>query len=141
MTTTRILWGRIVVSAVLTEAIMIAIAIPLRLRFGQTPVTYEAVIGSFLLPFLFAVWVGRRASSRRVLHGLMIGVIATAIFLALSEASRRWGPPADPQPFAYTIAHGLKLLGGALGGLVAERQQRKSAHGVGAAAVTARRDS
>ena len=123
MTTTPMLWGRIVVGAVLTEAILIAITIPMR-PFGQTPITYVAVIGSFALPFLFAMWVGRRASSRRVLHGLLIGVIATAIFLALSEAGRRWGPPTGPQPFAYTIAHGLKLLGGALGGLVVERRAR-----------------
>jgi len=113
-------WGAVVLSAVLTEAVMIALAIPLQ-RYGQDAVTALALTGSFLLPLLFAIWVGRRAQNRFVLHGLLIGAFGILIYVGLSEAARRFGPPQPPQPFAYTIAHGLKLLGGALGGFIASR--------------------
>jgi putative membrane protein (TIGR04086 family) len=117
---TRIRWGAVLLGAFLTEAITIAFAIPFR-QYGQDVITLIALIGSFLLPLLFAVWVGRRAQGRFVLHGVLIGAFAVLIYLTLSEAGRRFGPPQPPQPFAYTIAHGLKLLGGALGGVIASR--------------------
>lgn len=113
-------WGAVILSAVLTETVMIALVIPLQ-PYGQTPITVMALIGSFLLPLLFAIWVGRRAQTRFVVHGVLIGAFAALIYLALGEAARLFGPPQPPQPFAYTIAHGLKLLGGALGGVIASR--------------------
>jgi putative membrane protein (TIGR04086 family) len=113
-------WGAVLLSAFLTEALMIALVIPLQ-SYGQTPITVMALIGSFVLPLLFAIWVGRRAQSRFVLHGVLIGAFAALIYIVLGELARRFGPPQPPQPFAYTIAHGLKLLGGALGGVIAAR--------------------
>jgi hypothetical protein len=122
-----ILWGRVVAAGVLGEVLLIAIAIPLALLFGLTAVLYEGIIGSFVMPFLFAQWVGRRASSRRVLHGVLIGAVAILVYLAVAEAGRRWGPPSEPQPFLYYVfGHGLKLLGGALGGLFADRRVQRS---------------
>jgi hypothetical protein len=122
---TRILWGRILLGGLIAEAVLIGIAIPLS-RAGQQPVIYEALVGSFVMPFVLALWVGRRLASRFVLHGVLIGAAATLIYLALGEAGRRWGPPSDPQPFAYTVAHGLKLVGGALGGMVARRRAARA---------------
>lgn len=113
--------GRVIVAAVVVEVVLIALAIPLS-RFGQTPVTWMAVTGSFVLPLLLALWVARPLTSRFVLHGLLVGIVATAIFLALTAAARTFGPPQAPQPFAYQVAHGLKLVGGALGGWVAQRR-------------------
>ncbi|HEX5420508.1 MAG TPA: hypothetical protein VFY39_10955 [Gammaproteobacteria bacterium] len=118
---TGIRWGSVILSAVLTEAVMIALVIPLR-QYGQDPITVMALMGSFFLPLLFAIWVGRRAHGWFVLQGVLIGVFAILIYLALAEVGRRFGPPQPPQPFAYTIAHGLKLVGGALGGVIAARR-------------------
>jgi len=42
--------------------------------------------------------------SRFVVHGLLVGVVAAVIYVALTLAR--------PEPMAYVIAHGLKLLGG-----------------------------
>ncbi len=119
--------GRVIIGAVVVEAVLIALAIPLY-RFGQTPVTWMAVIGSFILPLLLTLWVARPLTSRFVLHGLLLGGVATAIFLALSAAGRAFGPPQPPQPFAYTVAHGLKFVGGALGGLIAQRRAAGAAN-------------
>src|SRR5688572_9463359 len=103
-------WGRIAFGGFLVEAVLMAIAIPVGIWVGTTPVLYIGIIGSFVAPFLIALWLLRRVRSRPVLQGVLIGVVATVIYMALAEAARRWGPPAEAQPWLYYIAgHGLKL--------------------------------
>jgi hypothetical protein len=46
---------------------------------------------------------------------LLVGVVAAVIYVALTLAR--------PEPMAYVIAHGLKLLGGAAGGWFAGKQR------------------
>jgi hypothetical protein len=57
-----------------------------------------------------------------VVQGLLIGLIAMLIYLALLGAVRAFGPAEPAQPFAYEVAHVLKLLGGMAGGLIAARR-------------------
>jgi hypothetical protein len=65
---------------------------------------------------LFALWVCRRADVHFVLHGLLVGVVAALFYLVVA-----WG---QPEPLLYKIAHGLKLVGGVLGGMLAKRLAR-----------------
>lgn len=65
------------------------------------------------MPFLFALWVGRRVEAHFVLHGLLVGIVAAMLYLIAA-----WG---QPEPLLYKIAHGLKLIGGLLGGAWASR--------------------
>ena len=116
-------WGSVLVSAALIEVTMIALWIPLR-QYGQNVVTAAVLVTSFVLPLLSAIRVSSRAQAHFVLHGVLIGAVAILMYLAMAEAGRRFGPPQGPQPFAYTVAHGLKLLGGALGGAIASRRAR-----------------
>jgi uncharacterized membrane protein YdcZ (DUF606 family) len=62
--------------------------------------------------------VGRRIESRFILHGTLVGVVAALIYVALTRA--------QPEPFAYIVAHALKLVGGACGGFVAQRRRSAS---------------
>jgi hypothetical protein len=52
---------------------------------GQHPLLYLAPAGSLVLCFLFGFWVGRGVKSRFVLHGLLVGAVAMAIYLALTQ--------------------------------------------------------
>ncbi len=108
-------WGRILAGGFFAELIVIAIVFPVLYLFGQRAFLTSILIGSAALPFIFAVWVGRRVASRFVLHGALVGVVAALIYMALS-----WG---RPQPLLYKIAHGLKLVGGVAGGGVASRRK------------------
>ena len=63
--------------------------------------------------FLGALWVCRRIESDFILHGTLVGVVAALIYVALTRA--------QPEPFAYIVAHALKLVGGVCGGFVAQR--------------------
>lgn len=116
---TKINWLRALAGGFLAEASLIVMVIPVAIRFGQRPLLYVAPAGSLVMCFFFAVWVGRRLESRFVLHGILVGVAATLIYVALTLAR--------PEPMAYLIAHGLKILGGALGGLVAAHRTEPAA--------------
>jgi putative membrane protein (TIGR04086 family) len=110
----RIHWRRALVAGVLAEIVVFALVIPVYLIFGEEAETQYAVApASFAGPFLLALWVGRRIDSRFVLHGTIVGLVATLAFLAINAG--------QPQPAIYWMSHGLKILGGAAGGYVAMR--------------------
>jgi hypothetical protein len=107
-------WGWILLGGFLAELLVFAIVIPLSLAAGQASLLYSAPPASFVGTLVFGIWVARRAPGRRVLHGVLVGVAATMIYIAVSRG--------QPEPIAYIIAHGLKLLGGAAGGWITARR-------------------
>jgi len=125
-TPARIHWLRVLLAGFLAEVLVIALVIPLALLLGKNTLTYTAPAASLLACFVFAIWVGRRLNSRFVLHGILVGGIATLIYVALTRGR--------PEPPAYLIAHALKILGGAAGGLVAAAQRQKLAQQLDTAA-------
>jgi putative membrane protein (TIGR04086 family) len=118
MSSTRIHWGRILVGGLLAEGALILAIVPLGLRLGDNFLHYTAPPGSFATCFLGALWLGRRIESRFILHGTLVGVVAVLIYVSLTRA--------QPEPFAYIVAHALKLIGGACGGWVAQRRRSPS---------------
>ena len=115
MNSTHLRWGRVLVGGFLAELIVFAIVFPLRSLFGQQAFLVSIPIASAVMPFIFAVWVGRRIESRFLLHGALVGLVAALIYMGVS-----WG---QPQPLLYQISHVLKVVGGIAGGFVASRRQ------------------
>ena len=131
----RIRWGRILLGGFLAEVAVLAVfflvlaiaylaGVP-GLAAPMTPLDYvEALVGSFVSIFLFTLWVARPLESRFVLHGLLVALVATLLFLVL------WAATAGPitlQPVLYWVAHGLKFAGGVAGALAAARRYSRSA--------------
>lgn len=108
-------WGRIVLGGLVAEVALIVAIVPIGLRLGDTFLRYAAPPGSFVVCFFGALWVGRRIESLSVLHGLLVGVVAALFYLTLTRF--------QPEPLAYVIAHALKLVGGAVGGYVAQQRR------------------
>jgi hypothetical protein len=54
-----------------------------------------------------------------ILHGALVGVVATLLYVAPTLAR--------PEPFAYLVAHGLKILKGAGGSFVSGRRRSPAA--------------
>jgi hypothetical protein len=124
-------WGRILIGAVLLEALLLVLAIPL-LGFIANPFAPGAqASGNFTVFFVtvtllcFAVgvfsgwWVARPLSSQRALHGALTGIVATAIYLGICSI-----PPttiaavfAGYGPFWFFAANGLRIAGAALGAM------------------------
>jgi hypothetical protein len=115
----RIRWLRVVMGGFLVEVLLIAIAIPVTLAFGQTPLLYVVPPACLVMTFIFGWWAARKVESGFVLHGTLVGIVAALLYIGLT-----WGKTL---PMAYLISHGLKVVGGAAGGFLAGRQVRTAA--------------
>lgn len=82
----------------------------------------DAMVSSFVMVFLFTLWVGKRIESGFVLHGILVGAVGIVLFAIVIFALSG----ALAQPPLYIVAHGLKILGGVAGGLVADRRSRRT---------------
>ena len=116
MKSTKLQWGRVVMGGFLAELCVFAIVFPTLYFFGQQAFLASILIASAMMPFVFAVWVGRHIESRFALHGALVGLVAALIYTGIA-----WG---QTQPLLYKISHGFKILGGMAGGMMAARRQR-----------------
>jgi uncharacterized membrane protein HdeD (DUF308 family) len=117
----RIHWGRAIVGGICAELAVFAIVFPVLHFFGQTAFLASIVVASAALPFLLALWVNRRVKSHLLLHGLLVGAAAALVYLIVAHG--------QPEPLLYKIAHGLKLVGGALGGMVSALRRTAAPQG------------
>jgi hypothetical protein len=108
-------WGRVLAGGFLAELCVFAIVFPTQAVFGQTAFLASILVASAAMPCLFAMWVTRRVRTNFLLHGVLVGAAAAGFYLILA-----WG---QTEPFLYNVAHGLKILGGGLGGLLASRSR------------------
>jgi len=113
----RIHWVRVFISGFLAQISVFAFLIPFSLLYGEHSLLYAAPLASLLACFLFALWVGRRGDSLFVLHGALVGVVATLTFVVLTHG--------HPEAWPHIVAHALKILGGTLGGFVASRPRSR----------------
>jgi len=115
---TKIRWGLALLGGFLAEAGIFAV-MPIALRFGEQAPFYVIPPTCLVMTFAFAFWVGRRAGSRFILHGTLVGVVAALIYIGLTVG--------QTVPLAYVVSHFLKVLGGMAGGFVAGRQFKRRA--------------
>jgi hypothetical protein len=111
----KIHWVRVLIAGVLAEVAVFLVVFPTLHFFGQQAFLVSILIASAMMPFLFALWVGRHIDSRFVLHGAFVGLVAALFYVALTRG--------QPEPQLYLIAHGLKVIGGAAGGFVAAQRK------------------
>jgi putative membrane protein (TIGR04086 family) len=127
MKSTTLRWGPILLAGFMAELLVFAVVFPTLYLFGQQAFLASILIASTVMPFIGAVWVGRRVESRFVLHGGLVGVVAALIYIGLS-----WG---QTQPLLYHISHGFKIIGGIAGGIVAYRRKAAPRAAASASAV------
>ena len=113
----QIRWARVVIAGFLSELAVIAVFIPATVLLGEQPGMYTAVVGSLVMPFLFGMWTAGKVNGKFTVHGMLVGAVGIVIYVALSRG--------QPEPLLYIFAHGLKLLGGATGGYVAQRRKER----------------
>jgi len=127
----RIRWGRIAVAAVLSEVAVVSVLIvsTIAYRFlvapGRTAAEYHAfgeLAGYYVAPaaaglatFFGAVWVGRKLTSAFVANGALVGAAAVVLTVGLLFVAK----PGDR--LMYGVSFVLRILGGYLGGAVAQR--------------------
>src|SRR5258708_13760588 len=99
-----ILWGRVVLAAFVMELVLIGIAVPLFVQGYGRMLVYVIPPASLVATFVITVWLGRAIASRFVLHGALIGVVGTIMYVALTRG--------QPEPWQYLAAHVLTVFGG-----------------------------
>jgi hypothetical protein len=86
-------WGRVVVGAIVLEAVITAVAISSGLLWaalGHPLGAIWVVIGNpvaFVLGCLVSAVAVRSLPSQQVLHGVMIGIVATVLFFGMTAAT------------------------------------------------------
>ena len=103
-------WGRVLLAAFLMEVVLVATAVPIFLGGAGRVLVYVIPPEALIATFAVTVWLGRGINSKFVLHGVLIGVVGTLMYIALTRA--------QPEPWQYWLAHALKIVGGAAGGMV-----------------------
>ena len=124
MAGTSLSWGRIALGGFLAELVLILAVIPLQAAgSGDGALTTVAVAGSFVAFVPVAWWMGRRLV-RPVLHGVLMGAFAAALYTGL--LLRGTGIRPDHSALATDVLRGARaeacgrgggrLAGAALGG-------------------------
>jgi hypothetical protein len=125
----RIHWGLVFLAGFLAEVglmvlffVFLAAAalagVPEVARPESTLDFINAMVSGYLLMFLFTLWASRRIESGFVLHGALIGLTGALLFTALVF----FLSGSLAQPPLYVVAHGLKVIGGITGGIVANKR-------------------
>jgi hypothetical protein len=135
--TGRIRWGRIVLAAVLLEIAIIAVAVPVGLIFGNplstganappaNPTIYYVVVAlaCLVLGAVFGAWAVRGASSGFAWQGLLVGIIAMALYFGLCSLAPGGLPAviAGYGPARFVMFNTLRTIG-CVGGAVLKGRQ------------------
>jgi len=109
----KIRWMRVVAAAFLVELVLVALTIPVVALFGMEAFVPFVPITCFVAGFPFGWWAVRKVQSGFVLHGTVIGIVATLIYLALVLSQGGSLRPAIELygPFLFFLANALKILG------------------------------
>ena len=88
-------WGRVILGALILELALFAVLIPIGVIFGlpstapgapavDATVFFASVpLACLVLGFLAGVWVARKTTASFVLHGSLLGIVATLIYLGI----------------------------------------------------------
>jgi putative membrane protein (TIGR04086 family) len=113
----RIRWLRIILTALVIEVALLAIAIPLNMSAaGQKALLVVVIPICVIGAFLGGWWAAHKAGTPFVLHGLLVGIAAALIYGALSVKVTL--------PTVYIVANYLKVISGAAGGLLEQLLNR-----------------
>ena len=127
----KIQWLRVLLGGVLIEVILVVVLIGGFAAAGvdmsrNISLASSAIIGvsCFAAAFLVVIWLGMGIANHLVLHGLLIGTVATLLYLGLVVGSGNLSTAlAAYGPFTFVLLNGVRILGAALGGVVRERRR------------------
>ena len=108
-------WGRVLLAAFLMELVLFAVAVPLYLSDEGRVNFYVVPPVALISTFVITMWLGPGIKANFVLHGVLIGIVGTLMYVGFTRA--------QPEPWQYWVAHALKVIGGAAAGMVLARRQ------------------
>jgi putative membrane protein (TIGR04086 family) len=123
----KINWKRVVIAAIWSELLLLAIYFPAKFYAGSAfiAIALLTMLGSM---FLGGLWVARKVESRFLLHGILVGIFANVLFYILYfTLSPILMPNEPPSPIAnHIFAALIKILSAAIGGYVGGKFRKKA---------------
>lgn len=80
-------WGRIIAGALLLEIVLFIVFIPLLSSYTIPELSPYISAGCFVFGFLAGRWTVKKVAANHLMHGLLVGIFATAIYIALCAVS------------------------------------------------------
>jgi len=123
---TPIRWLRVLVLAVALEAVLFATLVPLISRLGRPLLMTAIAAGCLVFAYIAGRLVARGLTSGAALNGLLVGVIATLLYIAINmtqpggvmAAVTFYGAPL------FVAVNALRIVGSVLGALHQARGAR-----------------
>ena len=79
---------------------------------------------AFVAAFLIVLWFGRRITSHIVLHGFLIGVVATLLYVtAVAGSGQMSAALAAYGPATFIAVNGARIVGAVFGGITSGRRR------------------
>lgn len=127
----KIQWLRVVLAGFLIEVVLAVVlgggfaAAGVDLTTGVSTASSLIIgIGCFAAAFLVVLWLGRGIVSHLVLHGFLMGLVATLLYVGLVAGSGQMSAAlAAYGPATFVIVNAARLLGAVLGGVACERRR------------------
>jgi hypothetical protein len=127
----KIQWSRVLLGGLLIEIVLLVVLVGgfalAKVDLAAGVSTLSAVIigvGCFAAAFLIVWWMGRAIRSHLVLHGLLMGLVATLIYMGLVAGSGQMSTAlAAYGSVTFVIVNAARLVGGALGGAACARRR------------------
>lgn len=127
----QIQWIRVFVAGVLIEVVLAVVLVGgfalagVQLQNGVS--TGSAIIigaSAFVAAFFVVLWFGRRITNHIVLHGFLIGVVATLLYVVLVVGSGQMSAAlAAYGPATFIAVNGARIVGAVFGGITSGRRR------------------
>jgi hypothetical protein len=120
-TTPRLRWGRAAIAAIVAEAVLMCVAVPVYAASANPTPLLNLVIppASGVIFFAAGYWSALPIPRRGIPQGMLTGIWAVALYLALGLLTSLFvagTSVTDGFTTAYVAAHGLKVIGATMGG-------------------------
>jgi hypothetical protein len=81
-------------------------------------------VGAFAAGFAIVLWLGRGIQSQLLLHGFLMGVVATLLYLGLVAGSGQMSSALTAYgPTTFVIVNALRVVGAVLGAIACQRKK------------------
>jgi hypothetical protein len=80
-------WSRIIAGAFLLEIALIIVFVPLLSLFTVPALSPYIAAGCFVFGILAGQWTVKKVKTNHLMHGLLVGIFATVIYIALCTMS------------------------------------------------------
>ena len=119
----QVRWLRVLIAAFLVEVGLAVTGVPLLLLVGDIALMTVVPVLCVVVPFVVTWFATRKLPGARVLHGALIGIVATAMYFVLvvvtasiADASAAYGLPL------FIGVNALRIVSAAAGGYAANRR-------------------